>query len=104
MPGGRLAPQQRLDRRGHGAELSLPGEELAERIPDVDGLHVLRSQAGRGQGAGHGLGHHVGDLQALARVVPGVVALVAPCDPHVSAGHDLVPPFAAAGSTLQQTE
>ena len=42
VPGGRLAPQVRLDGGGHRPELSLPGEELAERVPDVNGFDVLR--------------------------------------------------------------
>jgi hypothetical protein len=62
----------------------LPGEQLPERVPDVDGLDVRRRDAGRLQRAGHGLGHHIGDLQALARVVPREVALVAAGDPHAA--------------------
>ena len=39
-------------------------------------------EAGAAQGAFDGFGHHVGDLQALARVVPREVALVAAGDPR----------------------
>src|SRR5689334_13171933 len=87
VPRGRLAPQPRLDRGRHRAELPLPGEELAERVPDVDRFHVFRSYPGIFQRARHGLGHHVGDLQALARVVPREVTLVAARDPRVRAAH-----------------
>ena len=84
VPGGRLAPQPRLDGGGHRAQLSLPGEQLPERVPDVDGRHVLRGDAGPVQRASHRFGHHVGDFQALARVVPREVALVAAGDPHAA--------------------
>src|SRR6185437_14603652 len=84
VPGGRLAPQPGLNRGGHRAELPLPGEQLPERVADVDGLHVLRLEPGAGKGAVDCFGHHVGDLQALARVVSREVALVAAGDPHAA--------------------
>jgi hypothetical protein len=87
VPGGRLAPQPRLDGGGHRAQLSLPGEQLPERVPDVDRLHVLRLEAGALQRASHRFGHHVGDLQALARVVPREVTLVTAGDPGARNAH-----------------
>jgi hypothetical protein len=87
VPGGRLAPQPRLDGGRHRAQLPLPGEQLPERVPDVDGLHILGLQAGAVQRAGDRFGHHVGDLQALARVVPREVTLVTAGDPGARTAH-----------------
>ena len=95
VPGRGLAPQRIVDRGGHGAQLTLAGEQLPEGVPDVDGLDVVCRDLGVVEGAGHRLGDHVGDLQALTRVIPRVVALIAARDPHTSAAHI---------STLQQME
>ena len=95
VAGGGLAPQRIVDRGGHGAQLALAGEQLPERVPDVDGFYFAGVGVRAVEGAGHRLGDHVGDLQALARVIPRVVALVAARDPHASAAHI---------STLQQME
>ena len=46
----RLAPQPGLDCGGHRAQLSLPGEQLAERVPDVDEPRVLGLQASAAPG------------------------------------------------------
>jgi len=81
VPGGRLAPQVRLDGGGHRAQLALTGEQLPERVPDVNGVHVPRLQAGRLERARDRLADHVGDLKALARVIACEIALVAAGDP-----------------------
>ena len=99
VPGGRLAPQPGLDGGGHRAQLPLPGEQLPEGVPDVDRLHVLRLEAGAAQGALQRLADHVGDLQALACVVPREVALVAAGDPRARSAHAALPAFRSAQTT-----
>ena len=91
VPGGRLAPQPGLDGGGHRAQLPLPGEQLPEGVPDVDRLDVLGSRPALCRVPCTRFGHHVGDLQALACVVPREVALVAAGDPRARGAHAVLP-------------
>ena len=72
----RNAPQVRLDGGRHGAEMALPGVELAERVADVNALDRAGVDTGVGQGGGDCLRGEVGDVAPGFRQVAGEVGLV----------------------------
>ena len=64
-----------IDGGGHGAELPLAVEELAEGIAEVEGLDLLRGHPGVGQGVADDVGNQVSDIEARSGVVAGEVGL-----------------------------
>ena len=67
----------------HRAEVALAGEQLAERVADVDDADVVGVDPGGGEGGVDDLGGQVGEVETLAGQVAGEVALVAAEDPDV---------------------
>src|SRR5262249_51543308 len=76
VPGGRDAPQLGRDGGRHRAELPLTGEELSERVADMDHPDVGRCDAARRERVGHDLADQVGEVQPGTGPVAREVGLV----------------------------
>ncbi len=81
MPGRWDSRQPGFDGGRHRAHVPLPGEQLPERIADMDDADVLGVDAGGRKGARHHLGGHGCHVRTLFGPVACVVRLVAAENP-----------------------
>ena len=81
-------PHSPSTRGGHRAELTLPGEQLAERVADVDHLDVGCVDLGRRQCGGHHLGGQIGEVMTFPGEVAGEIALIPAENPNAGSAHD----------------
>ena len=83
MPRGGDAPQARVDGGGHRPEMPLAGEQLAERVADVDHADLPGVDRGGRERPLDDFPGQVGEVLALAVQVPREVRLVAAEHPDV---------------------
>ena len=88
VPRGGRVPQPVVDGGGHGAEVALAGEHLAERVGDVHDVDVGGVDFGRRECGIHHLGGQIGEVVAFAGEVAREIALIAAEDPDVGDAHE----------------
>ena len=91
VAGGGQAPEVLVDRRRHGPEVALAGEQLAEGVADVDGLDVGGPDPGVGERLADHLGGEPVERLALPAEVAREVALVAAQHPDPLSAHSPAP-------------
>ena len=84
VPGGRCVPESVVDGGRHGAEVTLAGEHLAERIGDVHHVDVGRVDHRLGQREIDDLAGQLGEVAALPGQVAREVALVPTENPDIA--------------------
>ena len=87
VPGGGGVPEPLVDSGRHGAQVTLRGEHLAERVGHVDDADVRGPHLRRGHGFTDHLSGQVGEVQTFPVQVTGEITLVAAKDPDVHRPH-----------------
>ena len=72
----------------HRAEVALAGEQLTERVGDVDHVDRVGLESRSGERGSDDLGSQVREIESLPGQVAAEVALVAAEDPDVGAAHE----------------